>query len=65
MEASKVDIAVSDTALGWMQKRKNKEAYQSIMNMAEDELTVALVAREMANNISQESTTQDGGEGTV
>ena len=64
LEASKVDIAVGDTALGRMQKRKSKEAQQSIITMADDELTEALAAREMANNISLD-TTQDGAEGTV
>ncbi len=55
---------MGDTALGRMQKRKSKEAQQSIITMADDELTEALAAREMANNISLD-TTQDGAEGTV
>ncbi len=59
-----IEIAVGDTTLGRMQKRKKKEAQQSIITMADDELTEALAAREMANNISLD-TTQDGAEGTV
>ena len=56
---------MGDTALvGRMQKRKKKEAHQSIINMADDELTEALAAREMANNISLD-TTQDGAVGEV
>ena len=55
---------MGDTALGRMQKRKSKEAQQSIINMADDELTEALAAREMANNISLD-TTQDGAVGEV
>ena len=59
-----IEIAVGDTALGQMQKRKKKEAHQSIINMADNKLTEALSARAMANNISLD-TTQDGAEGTV
>ncbi len=48
-----------------MQKRKKKEApHQSIINIADDGFTEALAAREMANNISLD-TTQDGAVGEV
>ena len=56
---------MGDTTLGRMQKRKKKEAHQSIINMADDELTEALAARAMVHKFLEENTTQDGAEGTV
>ena len=65
MTVTMIEIAVGDTTLGRMQKRKKKEAHQSIINMADDELTEALAARAMVHKFLEENTTQDGAEGTV
>ena len=51
LEASKVEIALGDTALGWVQQRKQQEVQQSINIMTNNELAIALVAREDAKII--------------
>lgn len=64
LEASKDEIAVSDTTLGWVQRRKRNEVRRSIMNMTDAEWAEAVAARENSCNLSQD-TTADGEVGEV
>ncbi|KAL7431791.1 hypothetical protein ACHAXH_004910 [Discostella pseudostelligera] len=55
LEASKDEIAVGDTTLGRVQRRKQNEVRQSIMNMTDTECVEAVAARESISDLSQDS----------
>ena len=60
LEASKDEIAVGDTALGRMQRRKQNEVRRSIMNMTDAEWEEVIAARESSRDLSEDTT--DNGE---
>ena len=64
LEASKDEIALGDTALGQVQRRKQNEVRRSIMNMTDAEWAEAVALRESSFDLSQDSTA-DGEVGEV
>ncbi len=46
LKASKMDITVDDTALGWAQMKKKLDLEQAIQTMTKEELEAALAAKE-------------------
>ena len=64
LEASKDEIALGDTALGRVQRRKQNEVRRSIMNMTDAEWAEAVALRESSFDLSQDSTA-DGEVGEV
>ena len=55
MEASKDEIALGDTALGRVQRRKQNEVRRSIMNMTDAEWAEAVALRESSFDLSHDS----------